>query len=142
MRLVCECSPTSSPAMAGHENGGCRFVSVLARVFSQWDAPSRSFWYRPAADLAVLVRALVRGLVRAVGRRPARLASRVQWQTGWPSATNADGSLWVANFGDGTVRRVDPVSRRVAATIAAGSGAITAAAVGRQIWVANYDGTV
>jgi len=51
----------------------------------------------------------------------------------------AYGSLWVANFGDGSVSRVDPASRRVVATIAAGAGAITVASVGSQIWVANFE---
>ncbi|MEP7024744.1 MAG: hypothetical protein ABJB47_13295 [Actinomycetota bacterium] len=55
----------------------------------------------------------------------------------------AAGSLWSANFNDGTVTRVDPVHRTAVATIPAGSGAISLAAAGGAIWVANYDaGTV
>jgi YVTN family beta-propeller protein len=55
----------------------------------------------------------------------------------------ADGSLWTANFGDGTVTRVDPVRHRVVATIPAGAGAISLTVAGGSVWVADYTaGTV
>jgi virginiamycin B lyase len=50
------------------------------------------------------------------------------------------GSLWVTNFNDGTVSRVDPVAARVVATIPVGQGPITALEAGNAIWVANYLG--
>jgi YVTN family beta-propeller protein len=45
------------------------------------------------------------------------------------------GSLWVANSGDGTVTRIDPVSGRVVETIAVGGSPNGIAAVGDEIWV-------
>ena len=54
--------------------------------------------------------------------------------------TDAAGSLWVTNFNDGTVSRVDPVTARVVATIPVGQGPITVLAAGDAIWVANYLG--
>lgn len=76
----------------------------------------------------------------ASARQPGAVAARVPVGREPDGLTDGDGSLWVANFGDGTVSRVDPVHRRVIATIRAGGGAISTARVGRQIWVANYDG--
>jgi YVTN family beta-propeller protein len=54
--------------------------------------------------------------------------------------TYAAGSLWVTNFNDSTVSRVDPVAGRVVATIPVGQGPITAVATGDGIWIANYLG--
>jgi YVTN family beta-propeller protein len=52
----------------------------------------------------------------------------------------AAGSMWVTNFNDGTVSRVDPIAARVVATIPVGQGPITALQAGNTIWVANYLG--
>jgi YVTN family beta-propeller protein len=54
--------------------------------------------------------------------------------------TYASGSLWVTNFDDNTVSRVDPAAARVVATVAVGQGPITALATDDGIWIANYVG--
>jgi len=47
------------------------------------------------------------------------------------------GAIWVTNFGDGTVSRIDPQTNRVVATIPVGRGP-TGVAVGEgAVWVAN-----
>ncbi|MGH8890384.1 MAG: hypothetical protein ACRDV3_11610 [Acidothermaceae bacterium] len=51
----------------------------------------------------------------------------------------AYGSLWVANYGAGTVSRIDPVQRRVLATVSVAPGPISLADAGGAIWVAGYD---
>lgn len=57
--------------------------------------------------------------------------------------TYASGSVWTANFDEGTVSRIDPVSMHVAASIAVDAGPITVAAAGNALWVASFTaGTV
>jgi YVTN family beta-propeller protein len=53
------------------------------------------------------------------------------------------GALWIANTGDGTVSRVDPVKHRIVQTIKVGSAPESIAVWGKDVWVANSgDGTV
>jgi YVTN family beta-propeller protein len=54
--------------------------------------------------------------------------------------TYAAGSLWVTNFNDNTVSRVDPAAARVVATVPVGQGPITTLATEDGIWIANYLG--
>jgi serine/threonine-protein kinase PknK len=54
-----------------------------------------------------------------------------------------DGSVWVGNFGDGVVSRVDPQRNTVAATIPLGGRVAELAASDSGIWVTNFaEGTV
>jgi YVTN family beta-propeller protein len=54
--------------------------------------------------------------------------------------TYGAGSLWVTNFNDNTVSRVDPAAARVVATVPVGPGPITTLATEDGIWIANYLG--
>jgi peptide/nickel transport system substrate-binding protein len=49
----------------------------------------------------------------------------------------AFGSIWVANYLDGTVTRLDPSTGREEATIPVGEGPNSLAAAGSSLWVAN-----
>jgi YVTN family beta-propeller protein len=46
--------------------------------------------------------------------------------------------LWVTNFDDNTVSRIDPAAGRAVATVPVGEGPITARATDDGIWIANY----
>ena len=55
----------------------------------------------------------------------------------------ADGSIWVANTGDGTVSRIDPRTRAMTQTTRVGPQPVAIAVTGDNIWVVNSgDGTV
>jgi YVTN family beta-propeller protein len=55
-----------------------------------------------------------------------------------PSAVlAAQGSVWVANSGDGTVSRIDPATNRVTATIGVGGNPARLTADAGAVWVAN-----
>jgi len=58
-----------------------------------------------------------------VGRRPASLAVGA-------------GSVWVANFGDGTIWRIDAEANRVVTRIYVGGAPSAIALAGRELWVA------
>jgi YVTN family beta-propeller protein len=45
------------------------------------------------------------------------------------------GSVWVANAGDGTVSRIDPVTGRVVRTIEVGGSPTDIVVVGDEDWV-------
>jgi YVTN family beta-propeller protein len=45
-------------------------------------------------------------------------------------------SVWVASYGDGTVSRINPFTRRVTATIHVGHGAVDVAGGYGAVWVA------
>ena len=47
-----------------------------------------------------------------------------------------EGSVWVASYGDGTVSRINPFTRRVTATIRVGHGAVDVAVGYGAVWVA------
>ena len=46
-----------------------------------------------------------------------------------------NGSIWVANSGDGTVSRIDPATGRIAATISVGGSPNGIVAADGEIWV-------
>jgi YVTN family beta-propeller protein len=52
----------------------------------------------------------------------------------------AEGSVWVANRGDGTISRVDPATNRVIATIGVGANPTRLTADAGAVWVANREG--
>jgi YVTN family beta-propeller protein len=53
------------------------------------------------------------------------------------SVAVGEGSVWVANSGDGTVSRIDPVTNTITATIAVGHGPQAIAVGEGSVWVAN-----
>ena len=64
-----------------------------------------------------------------------------------PGQANAialgEGAVWVASYLDDVIRRIDPESGGVMATIPVGSGPIAIAVTGGAVWVANQnDGSV
>ncbi|MEO6820987.1 MAG: YncE family protein [Candidatus Nanopelagicales bacterium] len=67
-----------------------------------------------------------------------RLGSPIAVGAGPDGMVVADSSLWVANFGAGTVSRVDPQAHRVVATVPVVGGPISVAGVGTSVWVADY----
>jgi YVTN family beta-propeller protein len=52
----------------------------------------------------------------------------------------AEGSVWVANRGDGTISRVDPATNRVIATIGVGANPTRLTADSGAVWVATAEG--
>lgn len=52
----------------------------------------------------------------------------------------AEGSVWVANSGDGTVSRIDPATNQVTATIGVGGRPTRLTAGSAAVWVANPEG--
>jgi len=74
--------------------------------------------------------------------RAGRIVAHVPVGSQPDGLTFAAKSVWGA-CADGTVTRIDPRSRRVLATVRAGSGAITVAGDQHVVWVADYGaGTV
>jgi streptogramin lyase len=55
-------------------------------------------------------------------------------------ALGAFGSLWVSNFVEGSVSRIDPAAGRVIATIDVASGPQLMLAGSEGVWVSNTDG--
>ena len=49
-----------------------------------------------------------------------------------------EGSIWVANSGDGTVSRIDPASGNVVATIEVGGNPASVAVGEGGVWVTTY----
>src|SRR5204862_806195 len=83
----------------------------------------------PAGRLSSVTKVRVRVVRRKtrtidVGGRPFSLA-------------NAGGSVWVANFGSGTVQRIDPTTSRVVASIRVGGQPYGLAAAPGAVWVGN-----
>jgi YVTN family beta-propeller protein len=59
------------------------------------------------------------------------------------SVARGEGAIWVTNANDGTVSRIDPVTRSVRDTITVGSSPSGIAVGAGAVWVANHlDGTV
>ena len=52
----------------------------------------------------------------------------------------AEGSVWVANRGDGTISRVDPATNRAIATIGGGAIPTRLTADSGAVWVATAEG--
>jgi YVTN family beta-propeller protein len=52
-----------------------------------------------------------------------------------------DGSIWVANFGDGSVARLDPATNRIVARVQVGGQPWGLAAGEGSVWVGNYQST-
>ncbi|MDP9303057.1 MAG: ABC transporter substrate-binding protein [Actinomycetota bacterium] len=59
------------------------------------------------------------------------------------SVARGEGAIWVTNANDGTVSRIDPVTRSVRQTVTVGSSPSGIAVGAGAVWVANhFDGTV
>jgi YVTN family beta-propeller protein len=59
------------------------------------------------------------------------------------SVAHGEGAIWVTNANDGTVSRIDPVTRTVRQTIGVGSTPSGIAVGAGAVWVANhFDGTI
>jgi YVTN family beta-propeller protein len=59
------------------------------------------------------------------------------------SIARGEGAIWVTNANDGTVSRIDPVTRSVRQTVTVGSSPSGIAVGAGAVWVANhFDGTV
>jgi peptide/nickel transport system substrate-binding protein len=58
------------------------------------------------------------------------------------AVTIGAGAVWVANFADGSVSRVDPASHRVTAVIDVGGTPVGLAVSGQTLWVADASGGV
>ena len=82
----------------------------------------------------MLLRAL---LVAAVALSAPAPTARVATGSNPCGAAAGFGSVWVANYGSGTLARVDPRTNRVTARIRVGRGACAVALAGGMLWVTN-----
>jgi YVTN family beta-propeller protein len=81
----------------------------------------------------MLLRALVAASVALVPAPTARVATGLN-----PCGTAAAfGAVWVANYGSGTLARVDPRTNRVTARIPVGRGACAVSFAAGKLWVTN-----
>ena len=80
------------------------------------------------------------GLIDADGEA---IAAEIPVDTAPTSVARGEGAIWVTNANDGTVSRIDPVTRSVRQTVRVGSGPSGIAVGAGAVWVANHgDGTV
>ena len=88
--------------------------------------------------LIILAAALAGTAAGASTLAPARIAARIVTGNG-PCSENAGfGALWVANAGDSTLARIDPVTNRVTAKIKVGKGPCGVVSGADAIWVDGY----
>jgi YVTN family beta-propeller protein len=80
------------------------------------------------------------GLIDADGEA---IAAEIPVDTAPTSVARGEGAIWVTNGNDGTVSRIDPVTRSVRQTLRVGSSPSGIAVGAGAVWVANHgDGTV
>ena len=90
---------------------------------------------RPGITLAILILALGGAAVAASALKPTRVAARITTGQGPCSENGGLGYLWVSNFRDGTIARVDPATNRVTARIKVGPQPCGVAIGADALWV-------
>ena len=86
------------------------------------------------------IRANAVGLIDADGNA---IDGEIRVDAAPTGVARGEGAVWVTNTNDGTVSRIDPVTRSVRQTIAVGSSPSGIAVGAGAVWVANhFDGTV
>ncbi|MEJ2888688.1 protein kinase domain-containing protein [Actinomycetospora aeridis] len=138
------------PDLSGRPVAGQATVPTAAGVPVGGPAPSprsRRRWWLPVAAGVVLVLLATLGVVLGTGALTRATGGGAAGEVeGAPIPVGADprgvveaaGSIWTANYGDGTVSRVDPVTRTVTSIPVGGTpnGLVTD---GTSLWVWNYD---
>ena len=77
---------------------------------------------------------------RSVSLRAGQVLAQIRVGSYPDGIIAAFGSLWTANLNAGSVSRIDPATRLVAATIRVPPGPISLLAAGGAIWAAGYNG--
>src|SRR5690349_19831797 len=89
--------------------------------------------------LSIILMFAVAGVATAAAAlRPARVAARITTGSAPCSENGGLGYLWVSNFKDATIVRVDPTTNRVTARIKVGARPCGVAIGAGALWVDGY----
>ena len=94
--------------------------------------------HRSILAFAMLIAIAAEAAVAAPTVRPARIAARITTGQGPCSENGGLGYLWVSNFSDATIARVDPATNRVTARIKVGPQPCGVAVGADALWIDGY----